>query len=208
MHASDRAMDRAKWLTVAVHCVLLLSRFDKMATPAAPADSSMNMEEPPYKKNLERLAALQDRLSKVQKTAESLLATVSGSGGDYTDKLVYTDVGRVTKYLETNKVNSAALPSTGVASCDRAASAARASCTVDCVRGHPLISCLSIWIWRWTEKPPVKCCKHPCVVFLEATGWGRLRGELSCGEFLGGNPLPSATACTCWAFSSRTRRAH
>eukprot|EP00277_Geminigera_cryophila_P012404 CAMPEP_0179446612 /NCGR_PEP_ID=MMETSP0799-20121207/30087_1 /TAXON_ID=46947 /ORGANISM="Geminigera cryophila, Strain CCMP2564" /LENGTH=111 /DNA_ID=CAMNT_0021235887 /DNA_START=55 /DNA_END=390 /DNA_ORIENTATION=- len=62
-----------------------------------------NMEEPPYKKNLERLAALQDRLSKVQKTAESLLATVSGSGGDYTDKLVYTDVTRVQKYLETNK---------------------------------------------------------------------------------------------------------
>ena len=36
--------------------------------------------EPPYKKNLERLAALQERLSKVQKTAESLLATVSGTG--------------------------------------------------------------------------------------------------------------------------------
>ena len=72
------------------------------------ADTSQNsvgnMEEPPYKKNLERLAALQDRLSKVQKTAESLLATVSGSGGDYTDKLVYTDVTRVSKYLETNKV--------------------------------------------------------------------------------------------------------
>ena len=64
------------------------------------------MEEPPYKKNLERLAALQDRLSKVQKTAESLLATVSGSGGDYTDKLVYTDVTRVSKYLETNKVKN------------------------------------------------------------------------------------------------------
>ena len=63
------------------------------------------MEEPPYKKNLERLAALQDRLSKVQKTAESLLATVSGSGGDYTDKLVYTDVTRVSKYLETNTID-------------------------------------------------------------------------------------------------------
>jgi hypothetical protein len=62
------------------------------------------MEEPPYKKNLERLAALQDRLSKVQKTAESLLATVSGSGGDYTDKLVYTDVTRASKFLEKNKV--------------------------------------------------------------------------------------------------------
>ena len=37
------------------------------------------MAEPPYKKNLERLASLQDRLSKVQKTAESLLATVSGN---------------------------------------------------------------------------------------------------------------------------------
>ena len=70
---------------------------------AAPDASVSNMEEPPYKKNLERLAALQDRLSKVQKTAESLLATVSGSGGDYTDKLVYTDVTRVAKYLETNK---------------------------------------------------------------------------------------------------------
>lgn len=44
------------------------------------------MAEPPYKKNLERLASLQDRLSKVQKTAESLLATVSGTG-DYTDKV-------------------------------------------------------------------------------------------------------------------------
>jgi hypothetical protein len=63
------------------------------------------MEEPPYKKNLERLAALQDRLSKVQKTAESLLATVSGSGGDYTDKLVYTDVSRASKFLEKNKVD-------------------------------------------------------------------------------------------------------
>ena len=62
------------------------------------------MEEPPYKKNLERLAALQDRLSKVQKTAESLLATVSGSGGDYTYKLVYTDVTRVGNYLASNKV--------------------------------------------------------------------------------------------------------
>jgi len=72
---------------------------------AAPDASVSNMEEPPYKKNLERLAALQDRLSKVQKTAESLLATVSGSGGDYTDKLVYTDVTRVAKYLETNKVS-------------------------------------------------------------------------------------------------------
>ena len=70
------------------------------------ANSVGNMEEPPYKKNLERLAALQDRLSKVQKTAESLLATVSGSGGDYTDKLVYTDVTRVSKYLETNKVKN------------------------------------------------------------------------------------------------------
>ena len=39
-----------------------------------------SIPEPPYKKNLERLAALQDRLSKVQKTAESLLATVSGTG--------------------------------------------------------------------------------------------------------------------------------
>lgn len=45
-----------------------------------------SLAEPPYKKNLERLAALQDRLSKVQKTAESLLATVSGTG-DYTDKV-------------------------------------------------------------------------------------------------------------------------
>jgi hypothetical protein len=49
------------------------------------ADQSHNTEdnaipEPPYKKNLERLAALQERLSKVQKTAESLLATVSGTG--------------------------------------------------------------------------------------------------------------------------------
>jgi len=67
------------------------------------APEGTNMEEPPYKKNLERLAALQDRLSKVQKTAESLLATVSGSGGDYTDKLVYTDVTRVGKYLSETK---------------------------------------------------------------------------------------------------------
>mmetsp|Transcript_57371 Transcript_57371/g.117455 ORF Transcript_57371/g.117455 Transcript_57371/m.117455 type:complete len:87 (+) Transcript_57371:60-320(+) len=57
-----------------------------------------SIAEPPYKKNLERLASLQDRLSKVQKTAESLLATVSGTG-DYTDKLVYTDVDRVKRYL-------------------------------------------------------------------------------------------------------------
>jgi len=70
------------------------------------ANSVGNMEEPPYKKNLERLAALQDRLSKVQKTAESLLATVSGSGGDYTDKLVYTDVTRVSNYLAGNKVTA------------------------------------------------------------------------------------------------------
>lgn len=82
---------------------VLVCRFETMST-GMPEVS--NMEEPPYKKNLERLAALQDRLSKVQKTAESLLATVSGSGGDYTDKLVYTDVTRVQKYLETNKVHS------------------------------------------------------------------------------------------------------
>jgi hypothetical protein len=50
------------------------------------ADDDSNLAEPPYKKNLERLASLQDRLSKVQKTAESLLATVSGTG-DYTDKV-------------------------------------------------------------------------------------------------------------------------
>ena len=68
------------------------------------ADTSGNFEEPPYKKNLERLAALQDRLSKVQKTAESLLATVSGSGGDYTDKLVYTDVTRAKNYLASKQV--------------------------------------------------------------------------------------------------------
>merc|ERR1712216_869267 len=69
-----------------------------------PPDASVsNMEEPPYKKNLERLAALQDRLSKVQKTAESLLATVSGSGGDYTDKLVYTDVTRAKSFLSGNQ---------------------------------------------------------------------------------------------------------
>ena len=49
-------------------------------------DGDSSMAEPPYKKNLERLASLQDRLSKVQKTAESLLATVSGTG-DYTDKV-------------------------------------------------------------------------------------------------------------------------
>jgi hypothetical protein len=50
------------------------------------ADEDSSLAEPPYKKNLERLASLQDRLSKVQKTAESLLATVSGTG-DYTDKV-------------------------------------------------------------------------------------------------------------------------
>ena len=71
------------------------------------ADVSGNIEEPPYKKNLERLAALQDRLSKVQKTAESLLATVSGSGGDYTDKLVYTDVTRAKSFLSGNQVLAA-----------------------------------------------------------------------------------------------------
>ena len=43
-----------------------------------------SIPEPPYKKNLERLAALQERLSKVQKTAESLLATVSGTGSSCT----------------------------------------------------------------------------------------------------------------------------
>ena len=67
----------------------------------ADVDGDASIAEPPYKKNLERLASLQDRLSKVQKTAESLLATVSGTG-DYTDKLVYTDVARAKKYLEAN----------------------------------------------------------------------------------------------------------
>ena len=45
------------------------------------------MAEPPYKKNLERLASLQDRLSKVQKTAESLLATVSGENPPHRPEL-------------------------------------------------------------------------------------------------------------------------
>ena len=43
----------------------------------------------------------QDRLSKVQKTAESLLATVSGSG-DYTNKLVYTDLERLKGFIRQN----------------------------------------------------------------------------------------------------------
>jgi hypothetical protein len=63
-------------------------------------DADASIAEPPYKKNRERRASLQDRLSKVQKTAESLLATVSGTG-DYTDKLVYTDVDRVKSYLNS-----------------------------------------------------------------------------------------------------------
>eukprot|EP00960_Hanusia_phi_P035290 751602-Hanusia_phi.AAC.1 len=42
-----------------------------------------------------------DRLSKVQKTAESLLATVSGSG-DYTNKLVYTDLDRLKGFIRQN----------------------------------------------------------------------------------------------------------
>ena len=90
-------------------------RFHKMADTSQ--NSVGNMEEPPYKKNLERLAALQDRLSKVQKTAESLLATVSGSGGDYTDKLVYTDVTRVSKYLEGKPVMMELGPSVGQRGC-------------------------------------------------------------------------------------------
>lgn len=72
---------------------------DKSANSGnASLEADASIAEPPYKKNLERLASLQDRLSKVQKTAESLLATVSGTG-DYTDKLVYTDVDRVKSYL-------------------------------------------------------------------------------------------------------------
>eukprot|EP00960_Hanusia_phi_P071885 767658-Hanusia_phi.AAC.4 len=75
---------------------------------AEAADTSLNAaqgEEPPYKKNLERLAALQERLSKVQKTAESLLATVSGSGGEYADKLIYSDYNRVKKFIESSPAN-------------------------------------------------------------------------------------------------------
>jgi len=47
------------------------------------------------------LIGTQDRLSKVQKTAESLLATVSGSG-DYTNKLVYTDLERLKGFIRQN----------------------------------------------------------------------------------------------------------